>query len=62
MQLSHSWDFQHLMTNESSESENVSRRIIANLQEDKQFTICNQDEWSIFKPEIAQMQPVQLWF
>ena len=40
MLLSHSWDFQHLMTNELSESESVTRRIIGNLQEDKQLTIC----------------------
>ena len=60
MQLSHSWDFQHLMTNElsESESESVTRRIIDNLHEVKQLTIRYQDEWSIFKPETAQMQPV----
>ena len=60
MQLSHSWDFQQLMTNElsESESESVTRRIIDNLHEVKQLTIRYQDEWSIFKPEIAQMQPV----
>ena len=62
MQLSHSWDFQQLMTNElsESESESVTRRIIANLHEylHEQLTICYQNEWSIFKPEIAQMQPV----
>ena len=32
--------FQHLMTNELSESESVTRRIIGNIQEDKQLTIC----------------------
>ena len=60
MQLSHSWDFQQLMTNELSESEIVTRRIIANLHENlhEQLTIRYQNEWSIFKPEIAQMQPV----
>ena len=48
------------MTNElsESESESVTRRIIDNLHEVKQLTIRYQDEWSIFKPEIAQMQPV----
>ena len=40
MLLSYSWDFQHLMTNELSKSESVTRRIIGNLQEDKQLTIC----------------------
>ena len=50
------------MTNElsESESESVTRRIIANLHEylHEQLTIRYQNEWSIFKPEIAQMQPV----
>ena len=47
-----------MMQNELGESESVTHRIIANLEEDKQSTIRYQDEWSIFKPEIAQMQPV----
>ena len=48
----------NMMTNEFSESESVTRRMIANLEEDKQLTNRYQDEWSIFEPEIAQMQPV----